>query len=299
MDTLINLFETKLAKVERLAASTVAIYTNSVKAFTDFSLNTLNTEPVRANGSDICAFIKSQKEAGTGNSRLENHQVALKRFFAMLQRMELRQGNPAECLMPLPKKATSPRSDIPTADVWRTLKTIDRSSWMGLRNHMIIAMLWCLGLRIEELRQIRVKDFEVLSRKKIGRLEVHGKGLKDRTLFVVDQVFDLVTCYLSHPDTPQESDSPIFTGPNGLLSQDQIRRVIRQAARKAAVKERITPHMFRHAFATELYHKKVPLNVLQHMMGHVYLHETAQYVHLKEDLKRKALSHIKLTGRTK
>ncbi len=299
MDTLIDLFETKLAKVERLAESTVAIYTNSVRAFADFSLKTLKMEPVHANGPDICAFIKNQKVVGTGNSRLENHQVALKRFFAMLQRMELRPDNPAECLMPLPKKATSPRNDIPTDDVWRALKTIDRSSWIGLRNYTIIIMLWCLGLRIEELRQIRVKDFEVLSQKKLGRLEVHGKGLKDRTLFVVDQLFDLITCYLSHPDTPQDCDSHLFTGPNGLLSQDQIRRVIRQAGLAAAVKERITPHMFRHFFATELYHNKVPLDIIQHMMGHVYLHETSQYVHLKEGLKRKALSHIKLTGRTK
>ncbi len=299
MDSLIDLFETELAKVERLAASTVAIYTNSVRAFSDFSSKTLASDAVFANGPDICAFIKNQKVAGTGSSRLENHQVALKRFFAMLQRLELRQDNPAECLMPLPKSAISQRSDIPTEDVWRILETFDRSSWIGLRNYMIVTMLWCLGLRIEELRQIRVNDFEALSRKKIGKLEVHGKGLKDRVLFVVDELYDFVTCYLSHPDTPQDNDSPMFSGPNGLLSQDQIRRVIRQAAQKAGVEERIIPHMFRHSFATELYHKKVPMGVIQHMMGHVYPHETSQYVHLKENLKRKALSHITLSGRTK
>ena len=159
-----------------------------------------------------------------------------------------------------------------------------------------------MGLRLNECLSLKVGDFDpdYNRPKKTGTLLVHGKGRKKRTLFVVDKLYDNLCRYLAHPDSPQKKSDFMFptkvrTG--RPVSKDRIRRMIKQAAKDAGLTERVTPHVLRHTFATHMYERGVPVNAISRIMGHDSIEETSLYIHVSDELKKKALEKIVIPGR--
>ena len=81
------------------------------------------------------------------------------------------------------------------------------------------------------------------------------------------------------------------------ISKDRVQRMIHESARKAGIAVRITPHVLRHSFATEMYNNKVPLQAIQAMLGHDNLAESSIYIHVSDTLKKQALKQITITER--
>jgi integrase/recombinase XerD len=106
-----------------------------------------------------------------------------------------------------------------------------------------------LGLRRAELTNLKVKDFDphYNPKNRIGLLIVHGKGRKQRALFVVDKLYDNLVNYLAHPQSPKRKQQPIFLSTTGYkITGDHILKIVRQAAQQAKIEQRITPHVLRH-----------------------------------------------------
>ncbi|NOY73065.1 MAG: tyrosine-type recombinase/integrase [Gammaproteobacteria bacterium] len=134
-------------------------------------------------------------------------------------------------------------------------------------------------------------------RQKIALLRVHGKGNKQRTLFVVDQLYDHFIRYLNHPKTPTDVDAPMFPSKTGtFMHGDAIGKIVRRVAEQAGIKQRITPHRLRHSFATDMYMQGVAPEALQSMMGHDHLGETARYIHIPMQRKQQALEQLTING---
>ena len=132
---------------------------------------------------------------------------------------------------------------------------------------------------------------------KIGLLHVKGKGRKNRTLFVVDKLYDNLVGYLEHAESPKKQSDPMFPTSKGTaISTDRVQRMVRQTAQKAGIPERITPHILRHGFATVLYHQGVPVEAICRIMGHEPIAETSVYIHVSEELKKQALEKISIDG---
>ena len=145
---------------------------------------------------------------------------------------------------------------------------------------------------------MRVKDFETGHGKKISLLRIRGKNKKQRALFVVERLFDDICRYLAHPESPKKKLAPLFPAqPNTAISNNRLQNIIKQQAKKIGIKSRVTPRTFRHAFATEMYHQKVPLQAIGHMMGHDSIAETSIYVHVSDKLKQLALDNIHISRR--
>ena len=87
----------------------------------------------------------------------------------------------------------------------------------------------------------------------------------------------------------------MFPTQNGHISGDRVQRMIKEYAKKAKIHQRITPHVLRHTFATEMYHQKVPLSAIQAMLGHSSIDETTIYIHVSDQLQREALEIISIT----
>jgi len=171
---------------------------------------------------------------------------------------------------------------------------------------MIVSCLYALGLRRVELANLKIKDFDPHfdPENKIGLLTVHGKGRKQRALFVVDKLYDNLVDYLNITVSPTHLNKkcntkyrPIFPSREGaILSGDHILKIVHQAADKAGIKDRITPHVLRHSFATEMYLAKTPIEDIEDMMGHETQAETALYIHVPDELKKQALETISIEG---
>ncbi|NOX32628.1 MAG: tyrosine-type recombinase/integrase [Deltaproteobacteria bacterium] len=229
---------------------------------------------------------------------MEHHRSALKTFYAMLVKLDIVTKSPAEALPKLKKNGPSTVMPVSKATVFKLLNIVDRSAWMENRNYLILSLLWALGLRVSELTRLVIGSFESGHGPKIGLLRVKGKNKKQRALFVVDRLYDNLMAYLAHPKTLKFKKDPMFPVKSGkAISTDRVQRKLRQYCKKAGITERITPHVLRHSFATEMYHAKVPLYAIQAMMGHSNTAETAIYIKVNDSFKQEALNQLVINGR--
>jgi site-specific recombinase XerD len=299
MIALIDAFLTELSDIKELADSTVENYTYSVVDYCDFAKNTLEIDPVHSKGRHLLKWLSRMRKKGTGNSRMKNHRVAVKAFFALLVKLKVIKKNPADALPPIRQPQSDRNQPVHKKVLYKLLRSIDQSTWHGQRNYIIIAMLWALGLRVGEMTSLKVKSFEPDHdpEKKIGLLRVRGKGRRQRALFVVDKLYDELTSYLAHPLSPKKKNDPLFSIEAGTaISTNTVLKKIQQYCREANIKDRITPHVLRHCFATEMYHQGVPVEAIQDMLGHNNKAETAVYIHVSDQVKKQALELLSLEG---
>lgn len=308
MNTLIEQFRKELLDVALYQNDTVANYISCIYNYVDFVKQNFSIDPVKTTSLHLKQWMIHLKNTGISNSRLSHHKSALTAFFSFLVKIKLVENNPAEALFPMRKTKSDLNQPIDQDTAFKMLKNMDRSNWIGERNFMIVSCLYALGLRRQELAKLKTRDFDPNfdSQNKIGLLTVHGKGRKQRALFVVDKLYDKLVAYLNLPVATTHvknkcniKNRPIFPSRDGaVLTGDHILKIVHQAAENAGIKQRITPHVLRHSFATEMYQLKLPLNDIEDIMGHETEAETALYIHVPETMKKQALQFITLHGET-
>lgn len=300
MIALIDEFAKELADIAEFAQSTVENYVACIAAFFHYARCHLNIDPVFAKGAHIVDWIAALQNKGLSKSRLEHHRSALRLFFALMVKLKIVSKNPANKLPAIRKERTSDRNQpVKKTVVFKLLKSVDRTNWHGLRDHLIIAMLWSLGLRVSELTGLKVKDFEPEhdADQKIGLLRVRGKNRRQRALFVVANLYDELLAYLANNQSPEKKNAPLLPVHTGqAVSNNRVRKMIKERCLAAGIKQRITPHVLRHCFATEMYSAGVPLEAIQTMMGHAKKAETAIYIHVSDKLQKQALKLITTQG---
>jgi len=300
MLALIDEYQKELSKVADFAEQTVETYVSCIVSFFDYAKTTLHIKPIHSKGRHILKWMAELRETGISNSRLQHHQSALKTFFAFLVKLKLINKNPADAMPPIRKTKSDRNKPIPKKTAFKLLRSIAQTTWIGKRNFVIISILWALGLRLGELTSLRVKSFEPNHdpENKIGLLRIRGKNKRQRALFVVNKLYDAIIDYLNDQQSPKKKNAPLFPVQNGkTISSDRVQRMIKEYAQSAHIKERITPHVLRHSFATEMYHKGVPLSAIQSMLGHGNKSETAIYIHVSDQLQKQALEQITIEGR--
>ena len=300
MIALIDEYRYELLKVSGFAQDTVENYVSCMVMFYEWIRKEYQISPVNAQGSHLCEWMVELKRRELSFSRLEHHRSSLKSFYAMLVKMEIVKRNIALAIPRLRKRGISRVKPVPSKIVEKLLDIVDQSSWMGKRNYMIISMLWTLELRISELTGLRVGYFEPYHdpKNRIGLLRVKGKNKKQRALFVVDKLYDNLIAYLSHQGSPKKKTDPLFPVERGkAISNSRVQKKIKEYCREAGIEERITPHVLRHSFATEMYHADVPLDAIQAMMGHDRKSETSAYIKVSDPFKDKALARLTISGR--
>ena len=306
MNNLIEQFRKELIEIALYADDTLANYISCIYKYVEFINLEFKIDPIKSTPQHLKQWMIHLKKTGVSNSRLNHHRSALKSFFAFLVKMNVIENNPADGLFLIKKTNSTLNQPIDKDTAFKLLKAMDRPTWIGERNFLIISCLYALGLRRAELANLKIKDFDPNHdpENKIGLLTVHGKGRKQRALFVVDKLYDRLVAYLNRPVSQIHlkkncavKNRPIFPSREGaILTGDHILKIVHQAAEKADIKQRITPHVLRHSFATEMYLTKTPLNDIEDMMGHETNAETALYIHVPENFKKQALETISIEG---
>jgi integrase/recombinase XerD len=296
---LIDEYRYELMNVSGFTQETIENYVSCIVMFHEWIKGEYGISPVNASGNHLREWIMELKNRGLSYSRLEHHRSALRNFYAMLLKMKLVKKNIASALPRLRKRGISRVKPVSSKTVERLLDIVDQSTWIGKRNYMIISMLWALGLRISELTGLRVGSFEPdhdpLNR--IGLLRVRGKNRKQRALFVVDKLYYSLISYLSQEGSPKKKTSPLFPVESGkAISNDRVQKKLKEYCKEAGIKKRITPHVLRHSFATEMYHANVPLEAIQAMMGHDRKSETSAYIKVSDQFQEEALLQLIISG---
>ena len=155
------------------------------------------------------------------------------------------------------------------------------------RNLLIISLLLSTGIRISELCHIHLKDINLSNK----TLHIIGKGKKERILFLGDQkTFNLLETYINK--TRNESNDFLFPGKHSPkpLSEQSVRLILKRIVEQNSLSKTITPHMFRHSFATMLLDNDVDIRYIQQILGHSSISITQIYTHVSHSKQKEILS---------
>lgn len=301
MNTFIECFRVELLSIANYCDATVALYIHAIYELLSFLKWQFGISFVEAKSFHLVEwFIYQRDERKLSANTLNIYKASATKYFAYLDTLGVIEKNPAAAIPRSKIRTDKQNKVIPGSVVAQLLDSFDLSTWTGLRDRLMSALLWTLGLRVSELIAIRLKDLRLDYDPKhfIGMLLVHGKGRKERSLFITSRLYKVLVHYLAHSRSPKSKNDPLICHPDFTpLNRDKVRNLVKSAARKAGINRKIHPHLLRHTFATEMYHQGVPVDALRHILGHSSTTDTSLYIHIAEKVKVETLEHL-TTGRS-
>jgi integrase/recombinase XerD len=229
----------------------------------------------------LTEYLADRKRSGLSASSIKLVVVALKIFFRFLAGKGAVERDPAEALT-LPRIERYLPETLNELQVEQFLEKIDTSTLHGLRDRAMMELLYASGLRISELANARLENFNFEER----IVRVTGKGNKTRLVPVGRKACEALAAYLS-TERPKlvkrRSGSEIFLSARGTkLTTARIWQIVKKHARHAGFDKNIYPHLLRHSFATHLLGNGADLRIIQEMLGHADISTTQVYTHVDQ-----------------
>lgn len=234
--------------------------------------------PEELSGEDLSAFIAQQAAAISkrSQSRLIS---ALKSFFGFMEIEGRIQVNPADTIDP-PKISRHIPVVLSVEEIDRIMNSVDLSEPEGQRNRAILEVLYSCGLRVSELISLRISDLFFDE----AFIRVIGKGDKQRLVPIGEPAKRAVQLYLSQTRrayvSKKAEDILFLNRRGGKLSRQMIFLMIKSQCEKAGITKEISPHTFRHSFATHLLEGGANIRQVQELLGHENILTTEIYTHL-------------------
>lgn len=292
---LLQTYQKELSQLRNFSSDTVSTYLSCVHTYLEYATNELAIDPLQTTSEHLLEFFLDLK-AFLSPSRLSQYRAALKGFFGLLFNLAVIAKNPADYIVPIKRVKSQRYRAVPRQLMFTLLETVDSEATAAAkRDHLMIALLWCLGLRSGELRALRKKHIKIISvKEKTALLTVNGKGAKQRALMVVEKLYQKVIEYIH----PLKANDLLFPGKikDKILNDTTLNRRIARYVKMAGIEERIHAHRLRHSFATEMYNAGVPLEDLRVMLGHENYRETSLYIHISPAQTTQALELLAIEG---
>lgn len=270
-------------KVERaMSPRTVEAYLSDLQEF--FAVSGLDAAAVQRD--DIVRYLAAAQVSERSQARRLS---ALRSFFGWLQLEGERSDNPAEHV-DAPKIGRYLPAVLSVEEVTAILESVQTTTWTGLRDRALLEVLYGCGLRVSEAAGLRVSDLFL----KEGFVRVTGKGDKQRVVPMGEEAVAALTAYLAERPVPDEHWADfVFLNVKGRpLSRVSVFNLVKKQAMVAGVHKEISPHTFRHSFATHLIENGADLRVVQEMLGHESILTTEIYTHIDTSTwQRSVLEH--------
>lgn len=238
------------------------------------------TNPVTLQSSDIEGFLRYINELGLGAKSQARMLSGVKAFFKFLLVENMRDDDPTQ-LIEGPKLSRKIPTVLSVDEVEAMLSVIDLSEPQGHRNRAMLETLYACGLRVSELVELKLSNFF----HEEEYIKVTGKGNKERIVPMgaeaIQQNLYYLEHYRSHQVIKEASADHFYLNRRGAhLSRVMIFNIIKSCAEKAGIKKNVSPHTFRHSFATHLVEGGADLRAVQDMLGHVSITTTELYTHM-------------------
>lgn len=268
--------------------NTIMAYRNNIQRFIDYckvkNINNLNDVDYKFIRNYI-SYLYEKKYQAKSITRMIS---ALRSFFKYLKKEDKVDTNPLD-LITSPKVEKKLPKYLTINDVEKILNAPDMSNKVGVRDAFILELLYVSGIRVSELTSIKLNDIS-MSEKKI---KIMGKGSKERIVYYGSRCQDLLNKYLNvrKEFLRLPNDFLILSNTGKQMSTREIRNIINRLKAKAGIDINISPHTFRHTFATHMLNEGADLRSVQELLGHENLSTTTIYTHLtNEKLRRTYLT---------
>ena len=283
-------------KLERsLSVNSIDAYTRDVEKLNQYLEMKEPTSPMKVSAKQLQGFIEYIN--GLGMSAYSQARIlsGIKAFYKFLMIEELIENDPTS-LIEGPKLGRKLPDTLDYPEIVKLLEAIDLSTPEGARNRAMLEVLYSSGLRVSELVDLRMANVYF----DIGFLRVVGKGNKERLVPCGRDALKYLKTYVEDtrgkPPTvpPQKSfESYVFLNRRGKkLTRVMVFLVIKDLAERIGLKKSISPHTFRHSFATHLIEGGADLRAVQEMLGHESITTTEIYTHLDRDYLRQVIKEF-------
>jgi integrase/recombinase XerD len=258
----------------RMSPNTVASYCHDVEAFLSF----VDLAPRAVSPSDIQRYLGQVTSAGLSKRSSARLLSSLRSFFDWCVLEGEVKDNPCD-RVDAPKLGKYLPAVLSVAEVTAILESVDLKKPYGKRDRAILEVLYGCGLRVSEVAGLRISHVHFPE----GFVDVIGKGDKQRLVPLGDVAADAIRAYL--PDRPIPADRScediLFLNKFGKpLSRVSIFKLVKEQAMVAGITKEISPHTFRHSFATHLIENGADLRIVQEMLGHESILTTEIYTHI-------------------
>jgi integrase/recombinase XerD len=274
----------KFLKYERnFSDNTLDAYLRDIRKLQSYAEETLDVGPLEISYENLQEYLfqlSKQKFSERSQARWIS---SIKAFFKYLAEDEAREDNPTT-LLESPKLGFYLPDTLSFQDVERIIKAINLSTDLGRRNHCMIEVLYGCGLRVSELIDLKISNINF----KESYLKVDGKGDKSRFVPLAHFTAKLIKQYITEVRSKykinKKCEDILFLNSRGsAMSRVIVFIIIKELTEKAGINKKISPHTFRHSFATHLLQNGADLRYIQEMLGHSSITTTEIYTHLKNE----------------
>ena len=283
-------------EVERnLSSHTVKAYYTDLL---DFLAWAGNNDPQILNHKNIRSYLAEMQSKKYTRTTVSRKIAAIRTFYRYLYRERLINANPADNIKS-PRKVKSLPKFLSKSEVNTILDAFDLNTPSGFRDRTILELLYVSGMRISELCNLNFGNLNLEG----NEITVFGKGGKERIVLINNNAKKFLNEYISkiRPQFNKDNileNSPIFLNNTGFRLQPRsVNRNLSNLVKKLKIQKDISPHTFRHSFATRLLENGADLRVVQELLGHASISNTQIYTHVSTERLKQA--YVKAHPRAK
>lgn len=283
-DEKIKDFENFLKFERNFSDNTLDAYLRDIRKLRDYADSEMdNLGPLEITYENLQEYLFQLSKKKFSERTQARWISSIKAFFKYLVDDEVRTDNPSS-LLEGPKLGLYLPDTLSFDDVEKIISAIDISTDLGRRNHCMIEVLYGCGLRVSELIDLKISNINF----KELYLKVDGKGDKSRFVPLANWTSKLIKEYISEVRSKykinKKCEDILFLNSRGsAMSRVIVFIIIKELTDKAGINKKISPHTFRHSFATHLLQNGADLRYIQEMLGHSSITTTEIYTHLKNE----------------
>jgi integrase/recombinase XerD len=278
-DGILGEFRSYLKLERSMSANTVAAYGRDAQSLLDYLRNEGITSVEDIKGEHLTAYIESLSQAGISKRSQARVISSIKSLFRYLDDEGMIKDNPCD-MLDAPKMQKHLPSVLSVEEVLAILESVDLSKPQGHRNRAMLEMLYSCGLRVSELVSLRISDLFFDE----GFIRVIGKGDKQRLIPVGEPAVKAVGFWMEQrrlwPVAKGAEDCLFLNNRGRKLTREMVFHIVKEQAEIAGIHKDISPHTFRHSFATHMVENGADLRVVQEMLGHESILTTEIYTHI-------------------
>lgn len=283
-------FKSYLKLEKSLSLNSIEAYIHDISLLDRYlQLNQIRVNPSEVHLDNLQGFLHWINELGLGARSQARIISGIKGFFKYCLMENIIVQDPSQ-LIEAPKLGRKLPDTLSIDDINNLIGAVDQSRPEGARNKAMLETLYSCGLRVSELVNLRISNLHL----EIGFLKVTGKGDKERLVPLGSVAARHIRIYKeevrSHALVQTGSEDILFLNNRGTkLSRVMVFTIIKKLAGKIQLKKNISPHTFRHSFATHLIEGGADLRAVQEMLGHESITTTEIYTHLDRDFLRQSI----------
>ena len=284
-ETSIKHFKSYLQIERSLSENSVQAYIRDVKKFANYALK-IELNELQIKRQHISGFLKELTDANISSRSQARTISGVKAFYRFMIMEDYVKEDPTE-LIDSPKVGFKLPDTLSLDEIDKIISAVDLSNKQGERNRAILETLYSSGLRVSELVNLQLSNINF----KENYLKVIGKGDKERLSPIGNRALKYLTIYINevrnHQAIKQGHDNIVFLNNRGArMTRVMIFIIIQKLSEKISLNKKISPHTFRHSFATHLIEGGADLRAVQEMLGHESITTTEIYTHLDKEYLR-------------